>query len=214
VTRRALAVALAVLAAIVFDATEADAHYSRSEAQVIDAIRDVVKVPVPVARGYARVIIREGRARHFDPFTVVAMVRYESHWNPRVINASDPRYSVGLGQVGAVMGPKSSCPSKALIKSPGCQARIARLMDGQYNLTRVASGITWRRKWCRKYHGRAPFVGWLSSYQGMDRPRRGKPGERICNMQRDKRGRWRALPVRKTTRRVIEYRRVLIRKYG
>ena len=155
----ALALALCVLSA----AAPARAHYYRTEAQVVAAIRDVVPVRKAVARGYARTIIRLAKARHFDPFTLVSMVRYESHWNPRVVNASDPRYSVGLAQVGAVQGPKSKCPSKAFIDSPGCQARIALLMDGNYNLGRAAMGITIRRAWCRKYHGRAPFVGWLSS---------------------------------------------------
>lgn len=200
-----------LLALACFCATvQAGAHYNRSEGQVVCAIRDVVKVSMPTARGYARTIIREARARHFDPYTLVAMTRYESHWNPRVINASDPRYSVGLVQVGAVMGPKSSCPSKALIKSPGCQARIAQLMDGNYNLGRAAMGITWRRKYCRKKTGQtAKFARWLSGYQGYD----GRRGV-TCNMKKNRRGQWYDLPIPSKTLRVIVYRRVLIRKCG
>lgn len=202
---------LLAVACVLTCVAPAYAHYHRSEAQVVAAIRDVVKVPKPLARSYAQTIIREARRRHFDPFTLVSMARYESHWNPRIVNANDPRYSVGLVQVGAVQGPDSKCPSKALIESPGCQARIALLMDGNYNLTRAAMGITIRRKWCRDRTGLpAKFHRWLSSFQGMDRLKSG----RICNMQRDRRGRWRDLPIRNVTRRVMVYRRVLIRKYG
>lgn len=194
---------------VFFVPSTTNAQYHRSERQVVAAIRDVVKVPIPTARSYARVIIREATARHFDPFTLVSMARWESHWNPATVNENDPFYSVGLVQIGAIRG-NSKCSSRELLPTAACRERIAVLMDGTYNLANAAGLIAKHRQHCRKKTGQpALFARWLSSYQGYD----GRPGV-TCNMRRNRKGRWYDLPVPRLTQRVIQYRRVLVRKYG
>lgn len=201
---RLLAVACALVCV-----TPARAYYHRTETQVVAAIRDVVKVPKPLARSYARTIIREARNRRFDPYTLVSMARYESHWNPRVVNETDPHYSVGLVQIG-VIRVGTACSGRKLIPTAACQSRISQLMDGNYNLSRAAAIITTHRAYCRRSTGHpALFARWLSSYQGYD----GRRGV-TCNMKRNSRGRWYDLPTPSKTLRVMQYRRVLIRKYG
>jgi len=186
------------------------ADYRRSEQQVVRAIRDGnASLSLRTARSYARVIRDEARRRHFDPLTLVSMARWESHWNPTVVNPDDPGYSVGLVQVAAVRA-GSDCASKSDIGSEACQRRIARLSQGTYNLRQAAALITLHRRWCRQRTKKpALFARWLSSYQGYN----SRPGV-TCNLRRDKHGRWRDLPVPKLTRRVIRYRRTLIRRYA
>jgi hypothetical protein len=194
-----------------FPTLRAEAHYYRTESQVIDAIRDGNShVSVETARSYAKVIIEECKDRHCDPFTMAAMAFYESGWNPRTINASDPGYSVGLMQIAAVRK-NSPCSDKSLLDTKPCRDKIALLMVGTYNLRRGAMGITIRRKYCRDKTGHpSSFEGWLSSYQGYD----SRPGI-ICNMKKDRRGRWvrlREIPWK--TKRVMDLRRKYVRKFG
>ena len=204
-----LLVFLLALACVLVSSAPLRAQYHRSEAQVVAAIRDVVSVPLPTARSYARTIIREARQRHFDAFTLVSMARYESHWNPQVINPDDPHYSVGLVQIGAIRS-GTPCNNRDLIGSTACRSRIAQLMDGSYNLGRAAALITLHRAYCRRATGHsAKFARWLSSYQGYD----GRAGV-TCNMRRNSEGRWYDLPIPSKTLRVMRYRRRLIRKYG
>ncbi len=161
------------------------------------------------ARAWGKVIQDECKAREVDPLTPISMVYFESHWRPRTVYAPDPRYSVGLMSIGAVKK-GSSCQSKALIATPGCQAKIALLMDGAHNIRRGMMGISIRRAYCRRITGRpALFARWLSSYQGYDR-RRGV----TCNQRQDARGRWRDLPIPPKTLRVMRYRLELIRRLG
>jgi hypothetical protein len=207
--RFALSSLLAALCVLTLS-TPLRAQYHRTQLQVVRAIRDGNgAVSVATAETYARVIIRESKRHQFDPFTLVAMAKGESNWNPRVVNASDPGYSVGLVQIGAVI-PGSACGSKSLIDTESCQKRIALLMQPTYNLQQAAALITLHRKWCRKRTGHpALFARWLSSYQGYN----SRAGV-TCNMRRSSKGRWYDLPIPSKTLRVMRYRRQLIRRYG
>jgi hypothetical protein len=160
-----------------------------------------------VARSYATVIQAEAKRRSFDPFTLVAMTRRESRFHASLIYDKLPReYSVGLVQINVIHYP--ACKTPALIAAPGCQSRINSLLHGPYNLKIASSLITANRRFCRKKTGKpALFARWLASFQGHNRPGRGV----WCNMKKDKRGRWRDLPVPESARSVIRYRRRLIR---
>jgi len=167
------------------------------------------RLPRGTVRTYASILVGEGKARQFDPLTVIAMVHYESRWHPGLVNANGSGYYVGLGQIDAYNG--AQCKRDGL-DSPGCQARIASLKDGSYNLRRVAANITANRKFCRAKTGHpALFARWLSSYQGYNNHARSGRSGAWCNMRRNSRGVWYDLPVPKLTRRVIQYRRHLIR---
>ena len=114
---------------------------------------------------------------------------------------------VGLAQIN-VLASHRSC--RAQLDSAGCQLVIASLLDGVHNLRTAAGMITKWRDYCRRRTGKpALFARWLSGFQGYD----SRPGV-SCNMKRDKRGRWRDLPVPKLTRKVMAYRRYLIRRIG
>jgi len=156
---------------------------------------------------YASLLVEEGRARGFDPLTVISIVHFESGWNPGLVNNNPPReYSVGLGQVNVIHS--KSCRDGAL-QSPACSAYVARLKDGTYNLRIVSALITVNRKVCRdKTKQPALFARWLSSYQGYNRPGRGV----WCNMKRNSEGVWHDLKTPEKAARVMRYRRQLIRK--
>jgi hypothetical protein len=158
-------------------------------------------------RHWASVIRAEAIARHFDPFTLVAIVRFESGFSPGAVNNNPPReYSVGLSQIN-VLAMRPACRELPLLSSSSCQASIARLMDGAYNLRVAARLISGFRDHCRKRTGKpALFARWLSAFQGYDQ----RPGV-TCNMRKDRRGRWRDLPVPTLTRRVMRYRIELIK---
>ena len=165
------------------------------------------------ARAWAPVIQREAGKRSFCPFTVVSIIRHETGTtcNPRLVNNNPPReYSVGLGQINVIH--HRECRGGKL-DSPGCRGYIASLMEGGANLRVTASMITRNREFCRRKTGRpALFARWLSSYQGYNNSR-GRKGV-WCNQRQDRRGRWRDVTTPKFTRRVMSYRRLLVRLFG
>jgi len=166
-----------------------------------------------LARSWAKVLQKEAKKRSFCPYTVIAIVKHETGGtcNPRLVYNNLPReYSVGLGQVNVIH--HRDCKAGG-IQSPGCQAYIGMLMDGGSNLRVVSSLITANRKFCRKKTGRsALFARWLSSYQGLNNSR-GRKGV-WCNMRQDKNGRWSDVKTPWSTKRVIDYRRYLVRTLG
>jgi hypothetical protein len=163
------------------------------------------------ASAWSKVLQREAERRSFCPYTVVSIVRHETGGtcNERLVYDKRPReYSVGLGQVNVVH--HRDCRAGG-IESPGCQAYIGMLMNGAANLRVVAGLITANRKFCRSKTGKpALFARWLSSYQGYNNSR-GRRGV-WCNMQQDRRGRWRDAKVPWATQRVMRYRRELLRR--
>ena len=93
----------------------------------------------PTAKSYAKLIQKEAKERRFDPFTMIALVRGESHWNPSLVNRIG---CVGLGQV---------CPQFlwSYCNTGGehydkfrCEQKKAELMNGHYNLQLIARSIT------------------------------------------------------------------------
>ncbi|HEY4120203.1 MAG TPA: hypothetical protein VGM56_20200 [Byssovorax sp.] len=129
------------------------------------------QMPHAEAERYARVIQEEAVRRDFDPFTVVAIVHYESHWLPGVVSPDGEDY--GLGQIRARF--VAGCHDDAdpvHAPSPGCRAAKATLFGGETNLRRVAMLITANRELCKDKVGSAWFPQWLAGYQGSNRPSR------------------------------------------
>jgi hypothetical protein len=162
------------------------------------------------AQLWAGIVQKEARQRQFCPYTLVSIVKHEtgSSCNERLV-ADRPglEYSVGLGQINVIH--HRDCRDGKL-KSAGCQAYISMLMDGASNLKVAASIITRNRQFCREKTGHpALFARWLSSYQGYNR-RQGV----WCNMQRDKKGRWRDVATPSFTKKVMNYRHYLARTLG
>lgn len=174
--------------------------------RTIQIITAAIQISAPnlsdsTAQSYAKTLQVEAKARHFDPFTVVAMVHHESHWDARVVNSIG---CVGLGQI--CLSNYPYCRGNKTGEK--CQAKRAQLQNGSYNLRTVAELITRNRAFCRRKTSRpALFRYWLASYQGLNSRKR----EHWCG-QHLTRGRWRDLSTRRITRRVISYRLNLMRK--
>lgn len=174
----------------------------RSLAVIVAAIRfSAPDLSPATAKVYARTVQAEARNHHFDPFTMIAMVHFESHWRAE---AESPGGDVGLGQVR--LSNYAFCRSEP--QGERCQAKRAALKNGSHNLRVVAGLITRNREFCRKRTGRpALFRYWLASYQGTNRRGAGH----WCG-QVKKKGRWVDLPVRRVTSRVMAYRIRLIKR--
>ena len=156
---------------------------------------------------YAKVVQKEARQRAFDPLTLVSLVHFESRWIASAVSPDGEDH--GLGQIRAryVKGCRSD-RDPVRHPSPTCKAAKARLLDGSTNIRRTAAAITANRKFCRKKTGRsALWRRWMPSYGGMNSRRRGV----WCNQVRV-RGSWKDLPIPKQIRRIMNYRRMLIRR--
>jgi hypothetical protein len=151
------------------------------------------------ARAYAKVVQAEAVEHYFDPFTMVAMVHYESRWRSNVTNGQ----CVGLGQI--CLTNYSYCRSNP--KGVQCLSKKIDLLDGATNLRTAADSITANRRFCRKKTGRAKFHHWLASYGGFNKPKAG-----VWCGQKKVRGRWRDVPVHHLTDRVMKRRRTLMRR--
>lgn len=156
------------------------------------------KMSKGTARSYASVVQREAVEHHFDPYTMVAMVHFESRWRASV---SSEKY-VGLGQV-SLMNYRY-CRDD--LNSPRCQAKKNELLIGENNLRVIAYSITANRNFCRKKTGHAKFHHWLASHGGFNDPNRG-----IWCGQKKVRGRWVDVAVPHIVQRVIDRRRMLAR---
>jgi hypothetical protein len=151
------------------------------------------------ARGYATEVRSVARDRHVDPLTIVAMVHYESMW----IASVGSNACVGLG--GICLASFRACQLD--LDDPGCRAKRLELLDGRANLRAMGSFIQSNRDFCRKKTGRAELRHWLASYQGLNRP-----GAGVWCGQRRVRGKWTDVPTHWITRRVLDRRRMLIRR--
>ncbi len=128
-------------------------------------------MPRAEAERYAKVLQDEAKKRDFDPLTVVAIVHFESRWQPGAVSPDGEDY--GLGQVRArwMRGCRDDAdPVRA--PSEACQAAKAALLDGAQNLRRVAAIITANRELCREKTGAATLPRWLAGYEGLNFPGR------------------------------------------
>jgi hypothetical protein len=149
-------------------------------------------MPKAEAARYATVLNEVALEHDFDPLTAVAIIHFETHWYPALISADGEDY--GLGQVRARY--LSACRDDADpvgAPSAACQAAKVNLLDGAFNIRRMATIITANREMCRERTGTALAPQWLAGYQGYSSP----GNDRWCS------------PGEKTWR-VLEYRKELI----
>jgi len=179
-------------------------HWGRSVGQVAWAIgQSQPKMGLGLRRAYARVVLRASRRARFDPFTLVAIVHNESRWNARVVGGRG-HLCVGLGQ--QCLFDYAFCRHN--YRGVACLARRAWLLNGTNNILEIASRLTSWRKLCRRVTGRDPLLyRVLHGYQGYGRLSRGI----LCGMRRTRHG-WRDVARPRQVRRVMRYRRRLIRR--
>jgi hypothetical protein len=132
------------------------------------------------AEHFAKVLQTEAKEHGFDPLTVVAMVHFESGWNPAVVSQNGEDY--GLGQVRArFIGACRDDTDPLTSPSAECQAVKRSLLEAETNLRTVAQIITDSRKLCLEKTGSAALPRWLASYQGLNFPSKRRwcqPGEK------------------------------------
>lgn len=152
------------------------------------------QMPPAEAERYARVLQAEAREHDFDPLTGVAIIHFESAWQPRVVSQNLEDY--GLAQIRArYIGACKQDADPLNAPSEECRAVKRALLEPEYNIRTMADLITNNRKHCKAKTGTAYFHQWLASYQGLNFP---------------KQKRW-CVPKKKTWA-VVEYRKKLIRE--
>jgi hypothetical protein len=154
------------------------------------------RMPMPEARRYARVLQEEASRHAFDPLTAVAIVHFETHWQPGLVSPDGEDY--GLGQIRARW--MSACRGDAdpvHDPSDGCRAAKAALLVGENNLRRMSVIITANRELCKDKTGTANLPQWLAGYEGLNVPDR----DRWCAPS-------------SLTFRVVEYRQKLLALLG
>jgi len=155
-----------------------------------------------LARRYAREAQAVCRKHQCDPFTIVAMVEYESRWDARAVHRSGSEEYVGLGQIRL----RNYAACRKGLAQAACVAKRKQLLTASYNLRAIGAHITAARKYCARATGRrALFARWLAVYQGVD-AQRGS----TCNQRKTKRG-WKDLPLHPLTARVIQRRGEFVR---
>jgi hypothetical protein len=149
-------------------------------------------MPKPEAARYATVLNQVALEHDFDPLTAVAIIHFETHWQPSLVSPDGEDY--GLGQVrGRYLSACRSDEDPVGAPSAACQAAKSNLLDGAFNIRRMAMIITANREMCRERTGTAWAPQWLAGYQGYNSP----GNDRWCS------------PGDKTWR-VLEYRKELM----
>jgi hypothetical protein len=147
-------------------------------------------------KAYAKVLIEVAAKHSFDSFTGIALIWHESGWKPSAIG--DGGEAIGLGQIHY----RNLCATQP----EQCEAKRVQLLNPAYNIRAMGHIIAYKRRWCRQQTGRAAlFARWLHAYGYKQRK------NLKCNMRRTKTG-WRDKKVPTEVRRIIQYRRKLIRK--
>lgn len=149
-------------------------------------------MPKTEAAHYATVLNQVALEHDFDPLTAVAIIHFETHWRPSLISPDGEDY--GLGQVrGRFLAACRADEDPVNAPSAACQAAKSNLLDGAFNIRRMAMIITANREMCRERTGTAWAPQWLAGYQGYNSP----SNDRWCS------------PGDKTWR-VLEYRKELM----
>lgn len=126
-------------------------------------------MPKAEATRYARILSAEAKEHGFDPFTGVAIVHFESRWQPWRVSADGEDW--GLGQIRARF--VSACrDDEDPVGSPSatCLAAKRSLLVPENNLRRMAAIITANRALCKAKTGAGDLPRWLAGYEGLSRP--------------------------------------------
>jgi hypothetical protein len=137
-------------------------------------------MPRGEATRYARVLNEVAKEHAFDPLLAVAIVHFESRWDPSQV--SDDGEDYGLGQVrarfvGACRGDEDPLGNP----SEGCRAVKASLLSGEHNLRVMGTIIEANRELCKDKTGSAKAPQWLAGYAGLNFPERNRwcqPGDK------------------------------------
>lgn len=124
------------------------------------------------ATHYARVLNEVAAAHQFDPLTAVAIVHFETRWQPGLVSPDGEDH--GLGQVRArYVGACKGDADPVNAPSPECAAVKRSLLDGATNLRRMGVIIAANRELCRAKTGSGRADRWIAGYQGRNFPSRG-----------------------------------------
>jgi hypothetical protein len=173
----------------------------RSLAAILAALEFVAPEFEPAREASAHV--RALAIQHdLDPFTIVAVVRHESGWQPGAVN---PRTgATGLGQI----LPNNYKPCRENPEGAECTAVKSNLLDWKYNLSETALMLARWRDYCGDKVGSRLAIHWLPGYQGFDLQRRTTCGHR------KRRNRWVAVTIPKFTETVLARRRELEKRFA
>jgi hypothetical protein len=126
-------------------------------------------MPSAEATRYARILSAEAKEHRFDPLTAVAIVHFESRWQPFRISADGEDW--GLGQIRArFLGACRDDEDPVGSPSAACLAAKRSLLVPENNLRRMAAIITANRELCKAKAGGANLPQWLAGYEGLNRP--------------------------------------------
>jgi hypothetical protein len=125
-------------------------------------------MPAETAKTYATVVQQEAKKRHFDPFSLVAIIHYESWWQPHAVSPGGQ--DLGLAQIRyQYLGACRADADPVHKPSKKCAALKASLLNPVFNIRYASAHITRSREFCRRKVGRATYHGWLSAWQGTHR---------------------------------------------
>jgi hypothetical protein len=127
-------------------------------------------IPRAEAFRYARALQAEAQTHDFDPLTGVAIIHFETRWNPTLVSQDGEDY--GLAQIRArFFGACREDTDPVHSPSEGCRAAKAALLAGETNIHRMAVIISANRELCKAKTGTAHFPQWLAGYEGLSFPR-------------------------------------------
>jgi hypothetical protein len=193
---------LLIAIAVLFAAPNVEALERR-----VTFVQTAIKISAPnltksTSLRYAKHIRMLAIEHSFDPLTMIAMVQYESHWQPGLKYVRGNEEYVGLLQIR--LRNRKACQADRFTVE--CDAIRRSLVEPLYNLTLGARYITTNRGFCREKVGSALFAYWLASFQGFNSPAK----KEYCG-HKLVRGRWRPVKRAKLTQRVMTRRLELIK---
>lgn len=122
-------------------------------------------MPAEQAEQYATVVQQEAKKQNFDPFSLVAIIHFESWWQANAISPSGR--DLGLAQIRyEFLKPCRNDADPVHKPSKECAALKASLLNPTFSIRYAAAHITRSREFCRKKVGRATYHGWLAAWQG------------------------------------------------
>ncbi|MFT3770661.1 MAG: transglycosylase SLT domain-containing protein [Minicystis sp.] len=135
-------------------------------------------LPPAEATRYAKLLDEEARKHDFDPLTAVAIIHFESRWQPAAVSPDGEDW--GLGQIRARwLGACRDDADPVNAPSEACKAAKQTLLVPEVNIRRMASIITANRELCKEKAGFGDLPHWLAGYEGLSKPARDvwcKPG--------------------------------------
>lgn len=122
-------------------------------------------MPAEQAMRYATVVQEEAKKRDFDPFSLVAIIHFESWWTANAVGRGG--HDLGLAQIRyQYLGACRNDADPVTNPSPKCKALKVALLDPIFNIRYASAHITRSRAFCREKVGKVTYHGWLAAWQG------------------------------------------------